>query len=501
MVLFAAAIAVTFAQQPSNFAIIPEPASVKVPKAGRLQIPSGASVRAPTKWRAVRDAIATAFEANGNASRPTFHLIERDGLKAEEYRLSIASDGVQIEAKTDAGAFYALQSLLQLSSDGKSLPFAEIQDSPRFGYRGLMLDVARHYWKVEDLKKYIDVMSVYKFNRLHLHLTDDQGWRIEHPSWPKLKEVASKREETNGDKKPHGGSYSKSELRDIVAFASARHIQIVPEVGLPGHASALLAAYPELACFPKEDFKTATEPGVYKELICPAKPKVFDLYRDIFRLLGEVFPGELIHMGGGETPLDRWRECPNCLELRTKERLPNEQAQLSWLLRRMARILPAGKKPLYWFDESIGDYPNGASVTSWRIGRTPTVLGISSKAGWPTLLSPSEHVSFDYPQVKDDHPKIGWMPITSLQQTYDLDPGYGLPPDRQQKILGSEGTLWGDYVKDLDRAFYMTYPRALALAEACWSPMEVRTWDNFRRKAKAHAVLFQSRGIEIGPIP
>jgi hexosaminidase len=364
-----------------------------------------------------------------------------------------------------------------------------------------MVDVARHFWKVEDLKKYIDVMAAYKFNRLHLHLTDDQGWRVEHPNWPKLKDVAARRQQTDGDGKPHAGSYSRADLRDIVRYAASRYVTVVPELEVPGHASALLAAYPELACFPKEDFKTATEPGVYKELLCPAKPKVLELYRDLYQLLGEVFPGETIHLGGREAPPDRWQDCPNCRELGTKERLADTLHQMSWFLKRMSRLLPPGKKPMFWFEEGVGDYPSGASVVSRWQGRTPSILDLAAKGGWPVVVSPAEQAYFDYPQAKDDLPKVGWMPVTTLQQTYDLDPGYGLPVERQKAVLGAEGTLWGEYVSDLPRAFYMTYPRGLALAEACWSPMSVRTWDNFRRKARAHAVALKSRGIEIGPIP
>ena len=501
MTFVVAAIALSIAQAPSEFAIIPEPASIKVEKAGRLEIPANASILAPRKWQAIRDRIAAEFGANGNGPRPTFHLLERETLKPEEYRLSINATGVEIEAKSETGAYYALQTLLQLGSDARSLPYLEVKDAPRFAWRGLMVDVARHFWSVEDLKKFIDVMAAYKFNRLHLHLTDDQGWRIEHPSWPKLKEVASRREETDGDRKPHSGSYSREDLREIVRHASSRHIIVVPELDLPGHATALIAAYPELACFPKEDFKTATEPGVYKEILCPAKPKVFEIYRDLFRMVGEIFPGEAIHLGGIEVPLDRWQECPNCSELRIKEKLANPTAEKAWMQKRMSRLLPAGKKPMFWFEEEKSDYPNGASVATWQTGRTPTALDLAARGGWPAVVAPAEYVNFDYPQIKDDWPKIGWMPITLLQQTYALDPGYGLSEDRQKLILGAEGTLWGEYVKDLSRAFYMTYPRGLALAEACWSPMSVRSWDNFRRKAKLHAVVFKSKGIEIGPIP
>ena len=261
----------------------------------------------------------------------TISIVRNGKIKNPEgYSLTIGENGLELGASNRKGVFYALKTLEQLfpvaleGRPSESLPYVHIEDAPRFGYRALMLDPARHFLPIEDVKKYVEAMASYKFNVLHLHLTDDQGWRIEIKKYPKLTEIGSKRVETNGNGKAHEGYYTQEQLKDLVSFAKERHVEIIPEIDMPGHGMSILAAYPELACFPQK-FEVSTKPGVSKELLCAGKEEVYTFYENVIEEVVAVFPNKKLHIGGDEAPLDRWRESPHCQKVIKKNGLHGEE--------------------------------------------------------------------------------------------------------------------------------------------------------------------------------
>lgn len=414
----------------------------------------------------------------------TLNILEKkkdSSLGKEGYKLALTPKGVTVAYGDEAGLFYAAQTLNQIKGqEAKTFPCAEITDKPRFSWRGLMIDPARHYWDPKDIKKFIDVMAAYKFNKLHIHLTDDQGWRLPVPGYPKLQSIASKRSGTNGNNVPHEGFYTKKELKEIVQYAAQRHIEVIPEIDVPGHNQALATAYPDMICFPDKNLKVRTNPGVSKELICPAKPEVWKFYNAVLDELKDIFPSPYVHLGGDEAPTDNWQKCPHCEQLRKKQGWNDTHEQMGGFFKQMTDMLAKrGKKTLLWYEEDSISYPEGSTVYTWRMGKTPSTIKQTREKKLNLVCAPGEHAYLDYPQLPKD---VGAGPLTRLEQSYKLDPGYGLSPEDQKHIIGVEGPIWGEYISTLKRAFYMAYPRALALSEAGWSPMDVRSWENFSRK-------------------
>ena len=297
-------------------------------------------------------------------------------LGPEGYKLTIKPQGVEIQAGDRAGLFYAKNTLEQLQAQYKEdgIPCGVIEDKPRFGWRSMMMDTARHFVPVEDVKKFIDVMSFYKFNKLHFHLTDDQGWRLPVPGYPKLESVASKRKETFGNKTPHGGMYTKEQLKDLVKYAAARNIEIIPEIDVPGHNQALCTAYPEFLCFPNPKLEVRTNAGISYTLVCPGNPDVWKFYNAVFNELKDIFPSQYVHLGGDEAPEDNWMKCPKCADFREKAGIREEnkkaaaQKEMVEFFTRCAKMLKSrGKTAVFWY-EPMGKYPDGVIVTTWRGG-------------------------------------------------------------------------------------------------------------------------------------
>lgn len=425
----------------------------------------------------------------GSDETPIFkHL---PALGKEGYTLEVTKDSIIVGYGDDAGKFYALKTLGQIKNTCCGIPCVKIKDAPRFPHRGLMIDVARHYWKPADIKRFIDLMSEYKFNKLHFHLTDDQGWRFPVTGYPLIDSISAFRAESFGDGKPHGGIYTKAELKDLVAYASKHCVEMIPEVDMPGHSVSLITAYPELTCFPDTNLKVRTTSGVTKELMCAANPEVWRFYKALFTDLAEIFPSPMVHLGGDEAPTDHWKKCPKCTELRKKEGLKNTHEQLEWFFSKAAAMLPEhGKKPLFWFEHEVSGYPKDATVYTWRMGLTPKTINAARERNLPIILAPGEHCYLDYPpsaEVKKTNKEYGWMPITTLEKTFKFNPDYGLPPEKRKHIIGVEGTLWGEAIPDFKQAVKMAFPRAFALSEAGWCQPETRSnWDDFRAKLEKH---------------
>ncbi|WP_242135629.1 beta-N-acetylhexosaminidase [Aestuariivivens marinum] len=427
-------------------------------------------------------------------------LEDNESLTTEEsYKIEINTKKILLSATTVKGLFYAIQTFRQLlplenEKDTIKITCLEIDDTPRLPYRGMMLDPARHFLPAQDVKKYIDAIAMYKFNTLHLHLSDDQGWRIEIKKYPKLMELATVRKETDGDGVPHGGYYTQDELKDIVAYAKERFIEVIPEIDVPGHSQAMLVAYPELTCFPDE-FEVRTTPGVSKNLLCAGNDKVFEFYGNVYKELAPIFTAEKFHIGGDEAPLDHWKACSKCQKRIKDNNLESPQHLMSYFFERISDTLAKhGKTPQIWYELDVPFYPETSTMYTWRGGLTPKTIEKSREMGYKLICSPGEHAYFDYPQAKGEE-TCDWMAYLPLEQVYKLDPGYGLPQEKQAHIIGVEATIWGEYVKDIDRAFYMTFPRAMALSEAGWTQMDNRGWNDFKSRLKRNLQILERKDI------
>ena len=422
-------------------------------------------------------------------------------LGKDAYRLAVTPGGVHLASGGREGRLYGQATLRQLqdqlAAQPEGIPCGVIKDKPRYPWRGLMVDPARHFIPLADLKKFADLMAYYKFNKLHLHLTDNQGWRLPVPGYPRLKSVASKRAESFGNGIPHEGMYTREELKELVAYCAERGIEVIPEIDVPGHNEALAAAYPEFFCFPKPDMKVRTVAGNSKELVCPQKPEVWKFYAAVFDVLKDIFPSKIVHLGGDEAPLEKtWQKCPLSVKYRQKKGMKDVHEELKEFEGKMASMLAArGRRPQLWYEKpwaEAGIYRKGDTVFTWRMGLTPSTITETKKQGLPLIIAAGEHCYLDYPQIPGQDNR-GWMPTTTLERSYKLDPAYGRPEKATDHIIGVQATMWAEHLPTLNHLLYRTYPRAMAIAEAGWSPMDVRSWDNFRRKVADHRAFVLKR--------
>ena len=413
--------------------------------------------------------------------------------KEGSYTLSVAPEGIEITSSTGAGLFYGLQSLRQLlesapvrrPASNVRLPALTIVDTPRFPWRGLHLDVGRHFQPVAFVKKYIDLMSRYKLNTFHWHLTEDQGWRIEIRKYPRLTSVGGCRKETMvernfdpyvGDGIPHCGFYTQDEIRDVVRYAAERYVTVVPEIEMPGHAKAAIAAYPELACTPGP-FEVRTTWGVDDEIFCPSET-TFTFLEDVLTEVIELFPGRYIHIGGDEAPRVRWRASPLAQDIIRREGLKNEAELQSWLNRRIERFLTSKNRRLIGWDEILeGGLAPEATVMSWR-GTSGGVA--AARQGHDVIMSPNSPLYFDHYQGDARFEPLAFGGFNPLERVYAYEPvPDSLTAAEAVHILGAQANLWTEYLKTPAAVEYMVWPRALALAELTWSSKEARDWQSF----------------------
>lgn len=434
---------------------------------------------------------------------------------SEHYRLEVSDSVLTISGATDAAIFYGLQTLDQLlmgdavHSAAATIAPVRIDDAPRFGYRALMLDPARNFLPIDDVKFFIDQMARYKYNVLQLHLTDDQGWRMEIKSHPQLTQIGAFRNHNEKTGAPDNGFYTQAELKDLIEYAAQRHVEIVPELDVPGHTVAVLAAYPELGCTHTDTI--AKEIGSTVNLmLCANNEKVYEIYDDIIRETASVFPSKRIHLGGDEAVIEQnWTKCEHCKAL-MKDLGYSKAAQLMnyFFKHILASVEKYGKEPILWCEldniylpaeEYLFDYPKNATLVTWRNGLTPLCIELTRQHGNALIMAPGEYAYLDYPQYKGDLPEFdNWgMPVTTLEKCYTLDPGYGLPVDKQAHITGVMGTLWGEAIKDINRATYMAFPRALALAEAGWTQMENRDWESFKQRLYPNLTDLMKHGVSV----
>lgn len=436
-------------------------------------------------------------EANSNSIKFT----KNTNLPLEGYELLVNQKGVTISASSAIGYFYGFQSLLQLmpteifsasvnSNLKLTIPECIIKDNPRFEYRGVMLDVGRYFFPITYIKKLIDVLALNKMNTLHLHLTEDQGWRIEIKKYPKLTEIGSIRKESmlghyrdqKYDGKPHGGFYTQDEIRDLVAYAQKKFVTIVPEIEMPGHALAALASYPELGCT-GETYEVGTKWGVEQRVFCPTE-KTFSFLEDVLTEVIDLFPSKYIHIGGDECPKNTWKASAFCQELIKKEGLKDEHELQSYFIRRIDKFVTSkGRKIIGWDEILEGGLSPNATVMSWR----GTTGGIeAAKQKHDVIMTPNSYVYLDYYQSDPASEPIAIGGFLPLQKTYSYEPiPTELSTEDAKYIKGVQANLWTEYVSTPEHADYMLFPRALAVAEIGWSD-KTKSYENFTKRLMVH---------------
>ena len=441
----------------------------------------------------------------------------------ESYELTIAPGEVRIIAGAAVGAFRATQTLTQLlppaahATPAKPIdgplawPCVEIADRPRFKWRGLMLDVCRHVFPKADILRHLDAMALHKLNVFHWHLTDDQGWRIFIDRHPDLAKKGGYRDGGDGVLSPsrgplltpapgrYGGYYTKQDVRDVVAYAAERHITVVPEIEMPGHALAALTAYPDLACA-TGTYSPATQMGVFKDVFCAGNDRTLQVLEDVLAEVADLFPGPFVHVGGDECPKDRWRDCPKCQARIRAEGLGDEHGLQSYVVRRMQKFLAARGKRLIGWDEILeGGLAEGATVMSWR----GTEGGIAAaRAGNDVVMTPHYQVYFDYRQAETGEPlSIPSANPVTVESVYAYEPVPAeLTAEQARHIYGVQANLWTEYVHDFKHAEYMYWPRGAALAEVVWSPTAGKDWADFERRLAAHVDRLDAANVRYRPL-
>jgi len=436
-----------------------------------------------------------------------FNYYKDEQLGEEGYLLDINPDRIEVNAHDDPGFMNGARTLLQMlqadSADGVltwQIPCSTIRDWPRFGWRGMHLDVSRHFFPPAFIKRYIDLLAMYKMNRFHWHLTDDQGWRIEIRGYPKLTEVGAWRNgsmigdysEQRFDSVRYGGFYTQDEVRDIVAYAGERNVMVIPEIEMPGHALAALAAYPGLSCT-GGPFDVGMAWGVYEDVFCPRE----ETFRFVEGVLGEVidlFPGPYVHIGGDECPKTRWKTCDSCQSLIRERGLHDEEGLQSYFIRRVESFLNSHGKRLIGWDEILeGGLAPNATVMSWRGTEGGTA---AAREGHDAVMSPGSHCYFDYFQGNPRYEPLAIGGYTPLEKVYAYEPvPDSLTGDETEHILGAQGNVWTEYITTTDQVEYMIIPRMLALAEVVWCPPGPRDYAEFTRRIGAQFPVLEGMNV------
>ena len=479
----------------SGHPVIPAPASF-TEQPGEYRLTSGAtfSLTGAAREGELAQYIASLPFALKEAPRGgalTLRIDPRRVAAEEGYTLEVTPRRINVEARSEAGAFYALQTLLQLAgkqTDGSwRIPCCRVEDAPRFPYRGIMLDVSRNFQSKEFVLKQLDAMAHFKFNRLHFHLTDGAGWRLEIKRYPRLTEFAAWRPFRTwldwwsadrhyceaSDPQAHGGFYTQEDIREIVEHARRLHITVIPEIEMPGHSEEVLAAYPELSC--------AGKPYVNSEF-CPGNEQTFEFLEGVLTEVMELFPSEYIHIGGDEAGKGAWKSCPKCQARMKAEGIADVDGLQSYLVHRIERFLnDHGRRLLGWDEILDGGLAPNATVMSWR-GAEGGLKAI--RAGHDAIMTPGEYCYLDYAQDAPFTQPLSIGGYTPLRKVYSFEMSFPeLTPEEQARLLGVQANLWTEYIPTPEHVEYMLYPRVLAIAEAGWSLPERRDYDDFRRRA------------------
>lgn len=436
-------------------------------------------------------------------------------MNAEGYVLAVSSNNITIKANAENGLFYGLQTLVQMVplKGAKKIAAVHIEDEPRFTWRGMMMDVCRHTWSVEFIKKFIDQLAYHKLNKFHWHLTEDQGWRIEIKKYPRLQQVAAWRNGTQvgydrkkTDSIRYGGYYTQDQIKDVVAYAASRYVEVIPEIEMPGHSVAAITAYPDLACNPVS-FETGKPHevrqvwGVSKDILCAGNDAVFTFLQDVLTEVMPLFPSKYIHIGGDEAPHEAWTKCEKCQQRMKDNGLKNEAELQSWFVRRMEKFInEKGKKIIGWEEIMQGGLTPNATVQSW--------LGVKSglkaaQMGNDAIMSPYSHLYFDGYQAESKiEPKaIGYF--TPLDTVYAFEPLHPQMTSEDAKhLLGAQGNVWAEFISTEDYFQYMVFPRMDALAEITWTPKEKKNFTNFQQRLKTQLSRYDKKNINYRiPVP
>ena len=507
------------AGDPANYEVVPRPQSI-VEKAGNAFIlEEGVQILAPAAlqnealflkqylkdvtWNDLPIVAQRAKKGRYIELAVSPAVKEREG-----YVMTVTASGVTIQGGSAAGVFYGIQTLRKALKEGPIMNPVVITDAPRFQWRGMHLDCSRHFFPVAFVKKFIDLLALHNMNVFHWHLTDDQGWRIEIKKWPKLIEVGSKRTGTIigtnsdiDDETPYGGYYTQEEAREIVAYAAARHITVVPEIDMPGHMLAALASYPELGCT-GGPYQVGHYWGVYKDVLCVANPKVYQFVEDVLTEIMDIFPSDVIHIGGDETPTDKWLQCAKCQALQKELPAPQQSAedfepltsklsplQAHFTKKVFAFLTSKGRRALGW-DEILDGSPQDAMIMSWR-GTEPGAK--AAETGHDVVMTPTTFCYFDYQQVEDVlfEPSRcgGFIPI---EKVYALDPAPdSLSQAAREHILGAQANLWTEYMTNEAMVEYQALPRMSALSEVQWTQPTRKDYESFKERLTRLTALFE----------
>ena len=431
-----------------------------------------------------------------------FIFVKDTAMPAESYRIEIESGRALVQASGFNGFLYAIQTLKQLLPDviyskGQDtdqkwvLPCCIIEDSPRFAWRGMHLDCSRHFWQVDEVKKYLDIMAMYKMNRFHWHLTDDQGWRIEIKAYPLLTQIGGFRSGTmtgqdfgSNDHTRYGGWYSQDEIREVVDYAAERGITVIPEIDLPGHMLAALSAYDWLGCN-GGPYQVWHKWGISDQVLCAGKESTYTFLEKVLSEVAELFPGEYIHIGGDECPKTEWENCPDCqariaeLGLKDDDKFSAEQYLQSYVTARIQKFLATkGKKIIGWDEILEGQLEPGATVMSWR-----GVSGGQEAAakGFDAIMCPTDYCYLNFRQAEDASTEpIAFDAFLPIEKVYSLDPVEGIPEDMQRHIIGVQGNMWTEYIDNQKLLEYMLLPRMLAVAEVQWCAPANKDFSRFK---------------------
>ena len=500
------------AQVKSDLNLVPVPAKMKI-NPGQFVIRSNTSIILSSDNPEMRNAVAvfnsllnraagfrlqiTVSPASSNA---ILCKINPAVSNAEGYRLSVQKELIIVEAKTPKGIFYGMQTLRQLlpfqierpflSNIAWAVPCMEIEDEPRFGYRGLMLDVCRHFMPKEFVFKFIDMLAYHKMNTLHWHLTEDQGWRIEIKKYPRLTQIGAFRNRTlegryttpekrKWDNTRYGGFYTQEEIKEVIEYAQRRFITVIPEIEMPGHAIAALASYPELSCT-GGPFEVEGLWGVFNDIFCP-KEETFTFLENVLSEVIDLFPSEYIHIGGDEAPKIRWKNCAHCQALIKKEGLKDEHELQSYFIKRIEKFVGSkGKRIIGWDEILEGGLAPNATVMSWQ-GEAGGIE--AAKQNHDVIMVPNTYFYLDYYQADPKTQPLSIGGFVPLWKVYSYNPmPLSLTPAEAKHILGVQGNIWTEYISDTAHVEYMAFPRGAAVAEIGWSPESKRNYTDFKQR-------------------
>lgn len=437
--------------------------------------------------------------------------LDPDIANKEGYVLTTTPEGISINGQTENGVFYGIQTLRKsIPAEAKGatilIPAGEIKDEPRFSYRGMHLDVGRHFFPIEFIKKYIDLLALHNMNTFHWHLTEDQGWRIEIKKYPKLTEIGSQRSRTvigrntqEYDNTPYGGFYTQEEAKEIVKYAQERYITVIPEVDLPGHMLAALAAYPEMGCT-GGPYEVCPRWGVFEDVLCIGNDKTMQFLEDVMSEIIEIFPSEYVHIGGDEAPRDRWKECPKCQArikaegLKADKNHTAEDRLQSYCMTRIEKFLNSkGRRIIGWDEILEGDVAPNATVMSWR-GASGGIK--AAQMGHDVIMTPNTYCYFDYYQTADtkDEP-LGIGGYVPIEKVYSLDPTFDLNEEQKKHIIGAQANLWTEYIATTEHVEYMVLPRMAALAEVQWTQPKKKDFKDFTTRLARLMKFYQRDGF------